>query len=84
MEQLRALITDMEKTSGILQEASEHMKRLENTVDFNTKRYKEILEIMHITHDRIKDDRILRLYFPELMEYMGGVKDDGVRRENSL
>ena len=70
MEQLRAMIKDMEQTSQTLQDASEHMKRLEKTVDFNVKRYNKAQEILNICHERIKDDKILRLYFPELMEYM--------------
>lgn len=70
MEQLRAMITDIEKTSETLQAASEHMKRLEKKVEFNNKRYNQAQEILKVTHDRIKDDRILRMYFPELMEYM--------------
>lgn len=70
MEQLKAMITDMERTSQTLQAASEHMKKLEKTVDFNIKRYNQAQEILQVTHDRIKDDKILRMYFPELMEYM--------------
>lgn len=70
MEQLRAMIVDMEKTSETLKAASEHMKRLEKTVEYNIKRYNKAQEILKDTHERIKDDKILRMYFPELMDYM--------------
>lgn len=70
MQQLKELIQDMENTSHVLQEASEHIRRLEKTVEFNYKRYKAAEDILQITYDHIKDDRILRKYFPEIMEYM--------------
>lgn len=70
MEQLKALIQDMEKTSDTLQYASEHIRKLEKTVEYNYKRYKEAEEILEITYERLKEDRILRKYFPEIMEYM--------------
>lgn len=85
MEQLQALIVDIEKTSNTLQEASEHMKKLEATVGYNHKRFVEAKEVLSISYERIKDDKILRMYFPELMEYMQGEeKSNGVRGENKM
>ena len=69
MEQLKDMILEISKTSETLQAASEHMKRAEKKAEFNALRYKQAQEILEVTYERIKDDRILRLYFPELMEY---------------
>ena len=85
MEQFKAMVRDMEKTSRILEAASEHMKKLEKTVDYNAKRYKEVREILEATYERIKDDRILRMYFPEIMEHMGeSLDNDEIRRKDNL
>lgn len=69
MEQLRDMILEINKTSETLQAASEHMKKVEIKAEYNFQRYKQAQEILEVTYERIKDDRILRLYFPELLEY---------------
>lgn len=84
MEHLRALIVDIEKTSNTLQEASEHMKKLEKSVEFNHKRYTQAKEVLTITYDRIKDDCILKMYFPELLEYMEEEKKENDIRGKDL